>query len=285
MQGESEIEILAEEIETMERKFQIGRNTVNPDKRLNNSKIQMAKVEWYKKSSKDIGYYDGYKKKRFPRDINIEECVKRLMNYWTDLVEEADMRPQTEIETLRTRWLFGGLNYMRLVEPLYIADHYHEKGLSDYKSQGRPKHFARLEKLVEEAKQKEILENKKKKEYSTSIDSKKKNIGAILTEDSCFWARVEEANISCKLMRSDGTSNEEKNNCVSELGKFEDYVLDLIKKYAVSPEIFLPESSFMKWWNDYKELDEAMRSYGKTTSPLNGIMEKGKYKRYFEGKL
>ena len=77
MQVESEIEILAEEIETMERKFQIGRNTVNPDKRLNNSKIQMAKVEWYKKSSKDIGYYDSYKKRRFPRDINIEECVKR----------------------------------------------------------------------------------------------------------------------------------------------------------------------------------------------------------------
>ena len=35
--------------------------------------------------------------------------------------------------------------------------------------------------------------------------------------------------------------------------EFENYVFDLIKNYAVSLEIFLPKSNFMKWWKDHKD--------------------------------
>ena len=39
-----------------------------------------------------------------------------------------------------------------------------------------------------------------------------------------------------------------------KLVEFENYVYGLMKNYAVSSEIFLPKSSFMKWWGEYREI-------------------------------
>ncbi|BAU01076.1 hypothetical protein VIGAN_11023300 [Vigna angularis var. angularis] len=38
-----------------------------------------------------------------------------------------------------------------------------------------------------------------------------------------------------------------------KLLEFENYVYESLKKYEVSPEIFLKGSSYMTWWNKYKE--------------------------------
>ena len=66
---------------------------------------------------------------------------------------------------------------------------------------------------------------------------KKQNVVSSLTEDSCFWAHVEEAFISCKLLTNEG-SVEEKDFAKKELIEFEKYVLDLMKSYAVLFGIF-----------------------------------------------
>ena len=55
-----------------------------------------------------------------------------------------------------------------------------------------------------------------------------------LTKDSCFWAHVEEALISCKLLSSGESSDEEKDSAKKELIEVENYVFDLMKNYAVS---------------------------------------------------
>ncbi|XP_024024302.1 senescence-associated carboxylesterase 101 isoform X3 [Morus notabilis] len=267
-----DINPLVEWIEKQEMKFLMGKRKVNPDKKLNESKINMAKLEWYKKTSKDkgIGYYDSYKNKSFMSDINVEEIVKRLINYWTDVVEEADKQPQEDGASLRTRWLFAGITYMKMVEPLYIADYYHENSPPDYKSHGRLEHLTRLEQLSAAA---------KKTNKSISIE-KRKNVAHILTEDSCFWAKVEEAINLCKLMKKEEASVEEKKTCDEKLKKFEKDVLVLLKNYSVSPEIFLGGSSFMDWWKGYK--DAMGRSY---SSELTKFMVSRKYKDYSEGKF
>ncbi|RVW40016.1 Senescence-associated carboxylesterase 101 [Vitis vinifera] len=62
------------------------------------------------------------------------------------------------------------------------------------------------------------------------------------------------------------------------LVKFEEYVMEQIKNYAASPEIFLRESSFMKWWGLYEGyIDTCSNSHG---SPLINYMKKRSYMKY-----
>ena len=128
-------------------------------------------------------------------------------------------------------------------EPLDIAEYYN-KGLKDYINQGRPKHYKQLEQWLKET----------EKLASNPSQLKKQNVASSLTEDSCFWAHVEEARISCKLLSSRESRTGEKELSNHYLIEFKDYVLSLMKNYAISPDIFLPQSSFMPWWKDYKEI-------------------------------
>lgn len=265
-EDQEHIKTVVERMEKQEKKYLIGKRTVNRDKKLNEAKINMAKLEWYKKASegKNIGYYDTYKSKMFMSDINVEEIVKRLVNYWMDVVEEADKQPQTEGAFLQTRWLYAGITYKKMVEPLCIADFYNDrKDCLDTGYESLP-HFIRLEQWYKESKETK----------GSTLDERKKNISHNLTEDSCFWARVEEAIILCELLKVKETSAE-------ELKKFEEYVMGLVREYKVSPEIFLKRSSFMKrWWEKYKEAME--RSY---SSPLSEFITNGKYEDYKKGKF
>ncbi|XP_027359287.1 senescence-associated carboxylesterase 101-like [Abrus precatorius] len=77
--------------------------------------------------------------------------------------------------------------------------------------------------------------------------TRKKNVEAILTIDSCFWAHVEEALLSCQELKV----VKEKEETLMKLVKFEEYVYGLLENYEVSSEIFLAQSSYMHWWNEY----------------------------------
>ncbi|KAI3784762.1 hypothetical protein L1987_43867 [Smallanthus sonchifolius] len=94
--------------------------------------------------------------------------------------------------------------------------------------------------------EKEKRSNEEKNDLK-SIEEKR-NKAASLTEDSCFWAHVEEALISLRELENEPSSNNEE-----KLEKFEAYVMRGIKNYSVSPDIFLEGSSLMEWWKKYKE--------------------------------
>ncbi|KAK3227529.1 hypothetical protein Dsin_007391 [Dipteronia sinensis] len=98
----------------------------------------------------------------------------------------------------------------------------------------------------------------------------------VLTEDSCFWAHVEEALSLCKSLRNGKEGESTRENLV----KFEEYVTEHIKNYAVSPEIFLTGSSFMQWWREYEEIMGT--NYN---SELNDFMKNSIYHRYANGSL
>ena len=208
----------------------------------------MALLEWYKKDSKNrnIGYYDSYKKMYSTSDQDVSSYRKNLTNYWKEMVQESLMKPQKEGSSLRTRWLYGGTTYRRMVEPLDIAHYYlneyHVNGGKDYVTTARSSHYKQLEDWFVEA-------------AATTIGSNvtKDKVESILTLDSCFWAHVEEALISCKKL-NEKSSDIEKDEATRKLVKFENYVYGLLKEYAVSPEIFLGESSYMAWWNQYKKI-------------------------------
>ncbi|KAK9997525.1 hypothetical protein SO802_022211 [Lithocarpus litseifolius] len=101
----------------------------------------------------------------------------------------------------------------------------------------------------------EYLNHKEtEKPSSGQNDLKKQIVASSLTEDSLFWAHAEEARISVARISHKGGSVMEKESLNCKLIEFENYVLDLMKNYAVLPEIFLTGTSFMKWWEEYRKI-------------------------------
>ncbi|CAN6702657.1 unnamed protein product [Malus baccata var. baccata] len=232
--------------------------------KLNEVKKYMANMEWYKKESKDmgIGYYDRYRNTRYPSDINADEFKKRLSIYWHDTVTEAESKPQKEGGAMRIRFLYGGTNYRRMIEPLHIAEYYREGG-KNYQEK-RPRHFVLLEQWFDE------VEKKKEKSASKS-NSKANSVASSLNDDSCFWVHVEEALILCDELASNPDAKQ-------KLIEFERYVLDTLENFAVTPDIFLPQSSFMLWWSKYKEIVGSSYS-----TELTEVMKRHTYRRYADG--
>ncbi|GAV74818.1 Sulfatase domain-containing protein/Lipase_3 domain-containing protein/PigN domain-containing protein [Cephalotus follicularis] len=263
---------LIEKMEKWEQACMLSKRRVGDASiKLSEIKLRMAQLEWYKKLAKveEIGYYDRYKNKG-KSDQDVTRYKKFLTSYWEKLVNEAEEKPHKERVSLsRTRWLLGGTNYRRMVEPLDIADYYKENGLRDYKTKGRSQHYKTLENMLAES----------NKIVNSSVELKKQNADAILTEDSCFWAHVEEALVSCRLLKNVNSIDVER-ALRENLIQFEEYILKMIKTYAVSPEIFLPKSSFMRWWREYDQITG--HSYN---SPLTVIMRNSSYRDYANGLL
>ncbi|XP_031381089.1 uncharacterized protein LOC116195846 isoform X3 [Punica granatum] len=247
------------------------REMFDPARKLNDVKVNMAQLEWYKKTNENDGYayYDSYKIKRLMWDHKVVEFKRILTDYWEKLVEEVEKKPQMEEVYLRKRWLYGGTNFRRMVEPLDIADYYKVKGRRDYWNRGRLNCYKKLEKWLKEA-----------KKPDTSLNTRKQNIKLSMTEDSCFWAHVEEATIACEAYNNGDEGNFER------LVEFETYVFGLIERYAVSPEIFLPDSTYMKWWKKYEGIltRRSARQPGLHNSKLVPFMKNSRYQEYKVGK-
>ncbi|KAJ6854496.1 hypothetical protein NC651_039422 [Populus alba x Populus x berolinensis] len=232
-------------------------------KNLNQIKIKMAQLEWYKKfcKNKEIGYYDCYKNQRCRSDRDVTRLKKFLTNYWRNLVESAQRKPQ------KVAWLYAGRNYRRMVEPLDIAEYYRKNGNRDYQTNGRSRHYILLEQWQEDDDEKKLT--------SSPNNKKKEDVAGILTEDSCFWAKVEDALISCEVLKAETSCPVEKQSAKENLDLFEQYAMEQINNYAVSPEIFLKQSSFVKWWKSFQEIIETSHD-----SPLCDFMKNGRYLQY-----
>ncbi|CAN1726033.1 GPI ethanolamine phosphate transferase 1 [Linum perenne] len=265
---------LGAQLERKERLSMLSRrNAMNPSRKLNDIKIKMAFLEWYKKDCKNkgIGYYDSYKNQRGTADMDIAKHKKYLTNYWKEMVEEAEKKPQKEGSYVRMIWLYAGTAYRRMVEPLDIAEFYRENLVKErrrvYKSEGRSKHYILLEKW-----QKEDVAGKPE----TDLSSKKRNVDGNFTDDSCFWANVEEARVSCGLLKDLMSSEEERRIAEGYLVWFEGYVMENIRNYGLNPEVFLEQSSFMKWWIEFREI-VGNNHHGNS---LAEFMSKRMYRKY-----
>ncbi|XP_042484443.1 senescence-associated carboxylesterase 101-like isoform X2 [Macadamia integrifolia] len=265
-QDNNEEDTLVKKIEEWERKnFRAKVKRISEaEKKLNDMKKNMAHIEWYKKiSSTDMGYYDCFKGKANPRDIHVVKYKIGLTKYWEEVVTEAETKPQKQGAPLPMRQLNAGTNYRRMVEPLDIAEHY-KKNNTDYRTTGRARHYELLERWLEE------------QEKTGGHQRKAGTKAASLTLDSCFWDAVEKAVIWTKSLKNGQAAGEpEEEPLVEKLKKFEEYVMGLIDELAVSPEVFLKESTFMQWWKVYETIPERNGS-----SRLANFMENKGYQKY-----
>ncbi|XP_016445492.2 senescence-associated carboxylesterase 101 isoform X2 [Nicotiana tabacum] len=239
-------------------------NVFDPSKKLSTLKKSMSYLEWYMKNSlEEAGYYDKYKLRRSRSRDEIESTEQLIKHhrtlklFWKRMVAEVENMPWKEGRSLRKRWLYAGTNYRRMVEPLDIAEYY-GRGKKDYISHGRSEHYKLLEEWLTDE----------------NFHAYQRTQASSLTVDSCFWAYVEEAVISCEVLKDRQSSAQDQESARENLIKFEQYVMDMINNFLVSPEIFLPQSSFMRWWKEYCRL--VGNSY---TSTLINFM-KDEFRRY-----
>lgn len=220
------------------------KNVSNSFKKLREIQIYVASLEWFKKDAKHkkIGYYDMYKMRR---SMDVYYYKKKLMSYWQDSVAEEEYKPHEEGDFFWTSWLMAGTSYRRMIEPLHIAEYYMVDDAENYITE-RPRHFTLLEQWWNEREKPEASPNK--------AWIKRQVAASRLNEDSCFWARVEEALISCKQLNNKDSNKDDKESLKQKLKVFEGYVYDAIKNNAVSLDIFLEGSSFRQWWNKYEEI-------------------------------
>ncbi|PWA77796.1 alpha/Beta hydrolase fold protein [Artemisia annua] len=221
-------------------KIRKKKNVYEPTKKLNDMKINMVCLEFYMKINlSNGGYYDSYKNPRGRDGIQLKikliNYQEDLNKYWKSFLNETERNPQKEDAKMRKRWLLNGHNYRRMVEPLDIAKYYSTKGNRNYIA-NRSYHYIELEKLLA----------KDQKDLSGGNGNKK---AASLTKDSCFWARVEEATLALGDLKKEGSSN---SVYTEQLEQFEDYMMNAIQDFSLSPDVFLKGSSLMVWWSEYK---------------------------------
>lgn len=230
------------------------------------TKKSLSYLEWYMKNSlEEAGYYDKYKTRRSRSRDEIESTEnlikhhRTLKLFWKRTVSEVENLPWKERRIRRKRLLYAATNYRRIVEPLDIAEYY-GRGKKDYVNHGRSEHYKLMEKWLA---------------GEDMFFTYQRSQAPSLTVDSCFWAYVEEALISCEVLKDgQGSSPQDQESARENLLKFEQYVMDMINNFLVSPEIFLSQSSFMLWWREYS------RAVGNSyTSPLTNFMNDG-FRRY-----
>ncbi|VVB14528.1 unnamed protein product [Arabis nemorensis] len=257
-------------IERMEERAEKKKLRFDSFKKLNEMKISMVYMEWYKKKSKKvkIGYYDRFKSQSASPtsefDIEIKKRKTELNDYWESIVEEVEKKPQSDISILKRRFLFSGNNYRRIIEPLDIAEYYLDGG-KEYRASGRSRHYVMLEKWFGN-------------ESIKATRSASSDLSDLLTFDSCFWAEVEEAMIVINQLKAVKGMRDEV--LIAKLVKFEGYVWGLIEKREVSPEIFLEKSSFMRWWKEFKEIKRRNGFNSSSPSQFTDYMNARNYESY-----
>ncbi|KFK25726.1 hypothetical protein AALP_AA8G151800, partial [Arabis alpina] len=207
-------------IDRMEERAEKKKLRFDSFKKLNDMKISMVYMEWYKKKSKKvrIGYYDRFKTQTVSPtsefDIEIKKRKEELNDYWESVVEEVEKKPQSDISILKRRFLFSGNNYRRMIEPLDIAEYYLNGGI-EYRTSGRSRHYVMMEKWFGN-------------ESIKAARNELSDLRDLLTFDSCFWAEVEEAMIVINQLKEVQGMRDEA--LTEKLVKFEEYMLRLINK-------------------------------------------------------
>ncbi|XP_057972446.1 lipase-like PAD4 [Malania oleifera] len=208
-----------------------------------------AQIEWYKtscdESEDQMGYYDLYKlrgasKKHFKVNMN----RIKLAQFWNEVIQMLDTNKLPQDFSKRAKWVNASQFYKLLVEPLEIAEYYRNRmhrSKGHYIKYGRQRRFEVFDRWWRERK----LPGEEENTYPRSKF-------ASLTQDSCFWAKVEEAR--------EWLENARRENDMMKLAliwenmkEFERYANRLIESKEVSRDVLAKNSSYSVWVEEWRE--------------------------------
>ncbi|KAL3729066.1 hypothetical protein ACJRO7_033637 [Eucalyptus globulus] len=208
-----------------------------------------AEIEWYKafcdNSVKQRGYYDSFKQRgASKRESHINKNRIMLKAFWDGIVSMMDRNKLPLNFHKSLEWVIEESQlYKLLVEPLDIAEYYRlgmhmKKG--HYISNGRERRYEIFNQWWTERVVIEKLGNRRTKYAS-------------LTQDTCFWARVEEAKEWLDKIKSESNPN----NLAflrDRLNEFEAYAMKLFDGKEASADVLAKNSSFSLWLKEWRAL-------------------------------
>ncbi|KAM6594188.1 hypothetical protein CsatA_001891 [Cannabis sativa] len=181
----------------------------------------LENIERYKNECElhKLGYYDSFKLQKRQEDFkaNIQRLV--LAGIWDEILELLKGYKLPDEFEGQAKWIELGTQHRRLVEPLDIANYYRHLKNEDtgpYMAGGRPKRYKYPQRWYEHDKQ-----------------TREGDCG-----ESCFWAEVEEL---CTHGNEDDKAK-----------KIQERVLQWEKDNVIGKDVFLSNSTFVKWWNTLK---------------------------------
>lgn len=207
-----------------------------------------AQIELYKsrcdKQDDQMGYYDTFKTRGSAKvHMEVNKIRYKLARFWDSVIDMFEKNELPHDFDQRAKWVCASQFYKLLAEPLDIADYYKqgkhmEKG--HYIEHGRARRYEIFDRWW------------KNREVTTGEEYKERSTFASSTQDSCFWAKVEEARDWLNGMRSESDSNK-LDTLWGKIENFEQYAIELIQNKEVSIDVLARNSSYSTWVEDLKE--------------------------------
>ncbi|KAL7101944.1 hypothetical protein ACP275_08G087800 [Erythranthe tilingii] len=207
-----------------------------------------AQIEWYKafcdNSDDQLGYYDSFKRRTASRKgSKVYMNLARLGKFWDEVIHMLETNQLTHDFHKLVKYVNASQFYKLLVEPLEIAEYYRtemHKRKGHYIEDGREKRFRVFDKWWRDRKIGDEEGNPRSK-------------FAGLTQDSCFWARVEEARDCVYCVMSEVDQGREL-VLVDKIEKFEAYARGLIERKEVSVDVLAKNSSYSLFREEWEEV-------------------------------
>lgn len=207
-----------------------------------------AQIEWFKrlcdKSDEQMGYYDSFKQRGTSKKgarINLNRLT--LAAFWDNVISMLESNQLPDDFAERNKWVNTSQFYKLLVEPLDIAEYYRT---GQHLAHG---HYLKNSR----AKRYEIFDRWWRGRKGGDGVNNNRSTYASLTQDTCFWARVEEARDWFDQVRSGCCMQSAV--LWKDIEKFEKYAKRLVERKEVSIDVLAKNSSFsllMKELLDFK---------------------------------
>lgn len=213
-----------------------------------------AQIEWYQErcdqSDDQLGYYDTFKKMRAnKREHAVNMHRLTLARFWDSVITMWERNELPYDFHTRSKWIYGSQMYKLRLEPLDIADYYRsnkhiEKG--HYIEHGRERRYRVFDRWWRSRKARD--NNRRRSKFAT------------LTQDSLFWARVEEANDWVERVKIENDTDKLK-LILERIDEFEKYAAKLIERKEVSKDVLFKNSSFSVWVEEWKMLKVQLQQH------------------------
>ncbi|KAK7358794.1 hypothetical protein VNO77_00733 [Canavalia gladiata] len=229
-----------------------------------------AQIEWYKtwcdEQDDQMGYYDSFKSRgssSSKRDmkVNINRC--KLARFWDNVIGMLERGELPHDFDKRAKWVNTSHFYKLLVEPLDIAEYYGkgmDRSKGHYMQHGRERRYEIFDRWW------------KDKRVMTGEENKERSKFASLTQDSCFWARVEEARDWLNCVRREIDTNKLA-QLWDKIENFEKYAMTLIKNKEVSSDVLAKNSSYSIWVKDLRELKQLKAKVQRFPHQFTGFLD------------
>lgn len=204
-------------------------------------------IQWYKErcdaSEEQLGYYDFFKRYSLKRDFKVNMSRLKLARFWDRVFEMIEKNELPFDFHLGNKWIYASQFYQLLAEPLDIAYFYSDsRSVGHYLEKGnRPKRY-------------EVIDQWWRRERKPVKEKFARSRYASATQDTCFWAKLEEAKECLDELRSESSTDVHKRSLLwKKIVGFESYADTLVKKMEVSEDVLAKRSSYSVWRENLRE--------------------------------